>query len=74
MKQSYLTSDGAHYAKGRTQKEKGKPSKKFASAVASHSQVESEQDAALAEIRDLKQHLTALLADLEIVNADKAQF
>jgi hypothetical protein len=41
------------------------------STITSHSQVESERDSALAEVRDLKQHLTAALADLEIARADQ---
>lgn len=41
------------------------------STMTSHSQLESERDAALAQVRDLKQQLAATLADLEIARADQ---
>jgi hypothetical protein len=54
-------------------RERAKRQNVVESAITSHSQVESERDAALAEVRDLKQQLTAALADLEVANADKAR-
>jgi hypothetical protein len=54
-------------------RERGKRQNVVESGITSHSQVESERDAALAEVRDLKQQLTAALADLEVANADKAR-
>ena len=43
------------------------------SAVSSHSQVESERDAAKAEALDLKQQLAAIMADLEVAEADRSR-
>jgi len=43
------------------------------STMTFHSVVESERDSALAEVRDLKQHLSAVLADLEIEQADRVR-
>ncbi|KAL3940614.1 MAG: hypothetical protein SGARI_000898, partial [Bacillariaceae sp.] len=43
------------------------------SAITSHSQVESERDSALSELRDLKQQLAAVNADLEVARADNTR-
>lgn len=40
------------------------------SAITSHSQLESERDSALSELRDIKQQLAATLGDLEVARAD----
>lgn len=52
-------------------RERAKSHSVVQSTITSHSQVESERDSALAEVRDLKQQLTAALADLEVARADQ---
>lgn len=52
-------------------RERAKSHSVVQSTITSHSQVESERDTALAEVRDLKQQLTAALADLDIARADQ---
>ena len=54
-------------------REKAKSQSVVESAISSHSLIESARDVALSEVRDLKQKLSAALADLDIVNADNAR-
>jgi chromosome segregation ATPase len=51
-------------------REKAKSHSAVQSVMTNHSQVETERDAALAEVQDLKQQLSAVQADLELARAD----
>lgn len=52
-------------------RERAKNQSVVKSTMTSHSQVESERDCAIAEVRDLKQQLAAVIADLEISRTDR---
>ena len=54
-------------------RERAKNQSVVENAITSHSQVETERDAAHLELRDLKQQLAASLADLEIARADASR-
>lgn len=51
--------------------ERAKNDSMVQSTITSHSQMETERDTAMAEVRDLQQKLTAAYADLEIAKNDK---
>ncbi len=52
-------------------RERAKSQSMVQSTISSQSQLESERDAAIAEVRDLKQQLRAAQADLDIARADQ---
>ena len=54
-------------------RERAKSQSAVQNAMSSHSQAETERDTALLEVRELKQQLTATLADLEIAKADASR-
>jgi chromosome segregation ATPase len=55
------------------ERERSKSQSAVVSAITSHSMLESERDAALADVQDLKQQLAAATADLEVAKSDKSR-